>query len=167
MDLYYNLALFFHYHYFVLSCNILLLSLLFPGSTSTGPCVYFITKTSMSLLVHLVFSSFFFSGDRIPPVVNCPADREFEVAFGETGRRVNWSLPTVTDNSGTTTFFVSSTTTPNDFFPVGSSTITYTYRDASYNTNSCSFTVVIVEGENLCFCSNCIVCSLLLFPYQL
>ncbi|XP_033626647.1 uncharacterized protein LOC117289582 isoform X15 [Asterias rubens] len=83
--------------------------------------------------------------DNIPPVVTCPDNIAFEVPFGGTGRQVTWQLPTVTDNSGNF-FFVSSSNNPNDFFSVGSNIVTYTYRDAASNQNSCSFTVLITAA---------------------
>ncbi|XP_033626661.1 uncharacterized protein LOC117289582 isoform X28 [Asterias rubens] len=87
--------------------------------------------------------------DNIPPVVTCPDNINFEVPFGGTGRQVTWQQPTVSDNSGNF-FFVSSTNNPNDFFSVGSNIVTYTYRDAASNQNSCSFTVLITaEVDNI------------------
>ena len=83
--------------------------------------------------------------DNIPPVVTCPDNIAFEVPFGGTGRQVTWQQPTVTDNSGNF-FFVSSSNNPNDFFSVGSTIVTYTYRDNSNNQNSCSFTVLITAA---------------------
>ncbi|XP_071789474.1 adhesion G-protein coupled receptor G7-like [Asterias amurensis] len=84
------------------------------------------------------------SRDSTPPVVTCPADFSSEVQIGSSGKQESWALPTVTDNSGSF-FYVSSTHNPNDFFPVGETTIMYTYRDASNNINTCSFTLTIVE----------------------
>ena len=86
--------------------------------------------------------------DNIPPVVTCPDNIAFEVPFGGTGRQVTWQLPTVSDNSGNF-FFVSSSNNPNDFFSVGSNSVTYTYSDDAGNRNSCSFTVVITAAGKL------------------
>ncbi len=72
--------------------------------------------------------------DVIAPVVTCPDNLAFDVPFGSPGRRVTYSLPTVTDNSNEF-FLVSSTNNPNDLFQVGSTTVTYTYRDGSNNRN--------------------------------
>ncbi|XP_033636185.1 tyrosine-protein kinase receptor Tie-2-like isoform X2 [Asterias rubens] len=83
--------------------------------------------------------------DNIPPVVACPDNIAFEVPFGANGRQVTWQQPTVSDNSGNF-FFVSSSNNPNDFFSVGSTIVTYTYRDGSNNQNSCSFTVLITAA---------------------
>ena len=93
---------------------------------------------------------FIFSVDRTPPVVACPLDQTFEVAFGNTGRQVTWNLPTVTDNSGSF-FLVSNTNNPNDVFQVGTNQVTYTYSDAANNENSCSFRVIIVQGSAFLF----------------
>ncbi|XP_033628133.1 hyalin-like isoform X2 [Asterias rubens] len=84
------------------------------------------------------------SFDSTPPVVTCPADVSSDVPNGTFSKQESWTLPTVTDNSGSF-FLVSSTYNPNDFFPVGETTIMYTYRDASNNINTCSFTITIVE----------------------
>ncbi|XP_071789471.1 uncharacterized protein [Asterias amurensis] len=83
--------------------------------------------------------------DSTPPVVTCPADFSSDIPIGSSGKQESWALPTATDNSGSVVF-VSSTHNPNDFFPVGETTIMYTYRDASNNINTCSFTLTIVEG---------------------
>ena len=91
----------------------------------------------------------FFAADSLdstPPVVTCPAVFSSEVPIGSFGKQESWALPTVTDNSGSF-FYVSSTHNPNDFFPVGETTIVYTYGDASNNINTCSFTLTIVEGK--------------------
>ena len=84
--------------------------------------------------------------DATPPVVTCPDDIRSEVPIGTSFRRETWALPTVTDNSGSF-FLVSSNYDPNDVFQVGETIVTYTYRDAANNVNSCSFTIMIVEGK--------------------
>ena len=82
-------------------------------------------------------------------MVVCPDNMAFTIDFGSGGRRVTWTDPTVSDNSGSVTL-VSNTHNSNDLFQVGQTTVTYIYRDASNNRNQCSFTVTITERK-YCF----------------
>ena len=95
----------------------------------------------------------YFSVDGTPPTVTCPADVTFDTVFGGVRRRVNWTEPTVSDNLGNFTL-VSKSHNPNDFFNIGIAVVTYTYKDASNNVNSCTFTVSIVEGNTFCLNPN-------------
>ena len=96
-----------------------------------------------------VFSFFLFSftGDTTPPVIEQLEDITVTVSSGEVGAIVSWEEPSVSDDSGTVTL-VSRTRTPNVFFPVGTTPVTYTYADGSGNTASMTFNVIIsVESE--------------------
>ncbi|OSZ79058.1 hypothetical protein CAP35_12650 [Chitinophagaceae bacterium IBVUCB1] len=54
--------------------------------------------------------------------------------------------PTATDNCGIATF--SSTHNPGNFFPVGTTPVTYTATDIHGNTSTCSFNVTVTDNEN-------------------
>ncbi|XP_022082334.1 uncharacterized protein LOC110974776 isoform X2 [Acanthaster planci] len=83
-------------------------------------------------------------GDTAPPVVtSCPSDITQFVPFLSTGTSVTWTEPTVLDNSGA--FDTVQTRTSGSFFPVGETTVTYTFRDASNNEAICSFVVRVIE----------------------
>jgi hypothetical protein len=84
-----------------------------------------------------------------PIISNCPSD--ISVTTDQTSTSceqvVTWTPPTVTDNCGVITEVSSAPTagltTPGATFPVGTTTITYTFKDASNNVSSCSFDVVV------------------------
>ncbi len=84
------------------------------------------------------------SVDDVAPVINSQ-DTTVTVPLGSPGRTVDFAEPTVTDNSGSASL-VSRTRSPNDFFPVGTNPVTYTFTDPSGNTASTTFNVIVIEG---------------------
>ena len=80
------------------------------------------------------------------PVVTCPEDISREVGINVDGVNVPFVEATAIDNSGTVTL-VSRSHSPNDRFPVGQTTVTYTFQDPSGNRGSCSFTITVVAGK--------------------
>ncbi|XP_038069618.1 uncharacterized protein LOC119738747 isoform X6 [Patiria miniata] len=92
--------------------------------------------------------------DEVPPSVQCPGNVAFDIPFTANDREVTWSEPVVSDNSGTVTF-VSRTHEPNSRFQPGITTVMYTYRDPSGNTESCSFTVTITRRDGVPPVINC------------
>ncbi|XP_072051852.1 hyalin-like [Amphiura filiformis] len=85
--------------------------------------------------------------DNMNPVVTCPADVVKVVSLNAQNSRASWNPPSATDNSGEV-FLVSNTHSPNDFFPVGITMVTYTYRDPSNNIESCVFDVIVIEIDS-------------------
>ena len=86
------------------------------------------------------------SVDSTPPVVSSLNDVIRQLQPGQTGgTNVIWTEPTATDNSGSVTLTARSHF-PGQFFPVGSTTVTYTFSDGSGNIASTSFNV-IVQGK--------------------
>ena len=59
---------------------------------------------------------------------------------------VTWNQPTASDNSGQTPN-VQTTHQSGSSFPVGTSTVIYTFTDAAGNEATCSFNVNIVSGK--------------------
>ncbi|XP_063960800.1 mucin-17-like [Lytechinus pictus] len=85
--------------------------------------------------------------DTTPPVVTVPSGIITEqVEVGTPGINVFYSEPTATDNSGTA-ILDSRTHQPGDFFPVGQTIVTYTFRDPSGNPATGTFTVNVVEVD--------------------
>ena len=79
--------------------------------------------------------------DSIAPVISgCPQSSTYTVDFGTTSRVVTWTEPTATDNSGGQPTVIKSHQ-PGYRFPVGTTQVTYTFRDQSQNPAVCSFTV--------------------------
>ncbi|XP_070540818.1 uncharacterized protein [Ptychodera flava] len=87
--------------------------------------------------------------DDEPPAVNgCPADITV-TAPDHVGIAVSWTPPSATDNSGEAVIMVSSHE-PGDFFPIGTSGVTYQLSDPSQNVATCSFEVnVIATGSGV------------------
>jgi gliding motility-associated-like protein len=82
----------------------------------------------------------------VPVISGCPSD-----IIGYTGNRqscdqiATWTPPTATDNcTGPVT--VTSNYYPGNLFPVGSTTVIYTFTDASGNVSTCSFNVTIIDN---------------------
>lgn len=81
-----------------------------------------------------------------PTFSNCPGNISVGNDPGECGANVDWQLPIFSDNcpGGST----SSNFDPLDFFPVGSTTVTYEGSDAAGNAAiDCSFVVTVNDTE--------------------
>ncbi len=61
---------------------------------------------------------------------------------GSCGAIISWPDPNVSDNCG---FVISSTHNSGDFFPVGTTTVTYTATDDSGNSSTSSFQVTVID----------------------
>ncbi|XP_072016323.1 uncharacterized protein [Amphiura filiformis] len=85
--------------------------------------------------------------DNNPPVISPHDDVTVFVSAGSPGTTVNWLEPTVTDDSGNPSL-VSRTRSPNSFFNVGTTPVTYTYQDPSGNQASITFNVNVIEQGN-------------------
>ncbi|XP_033640824.1 hyalin-like [Asterias rubens] len=84
----------------------------------------------------------------------CPTEITTYAENGGTTATVDWTLPTVTDNSGVTPE-VTSTYEPNSVFNVGNTFVTYTASDESGNGASCFFVVSVIECSlTISSCSN-------------
>ncbi|PIK52771.1 hyalin [Apostichopus japonicus] len=94
------------------------------------------------------------SVDNIPPVINCPGDQTANTDISNSGVVVFFTEPTASDNSGTA-ILVLQTADPGDFFTVGTTPVTYTYRDPSNNQQSCTFNIVVVRVDNTPPVINC------------
>ena len=88
--------------------------------------------------------------DNQPPVfAACPADFTIPNAAGTCAANATWTEPTVSDNcTATGMLVVSRSHAPNDSFPVGVTTVTYSTMDATGNMGSCSFDVTVEDTED-------------------
>lgn len=84
--------------------------------------------------------------DEQPPSVSCPADVQHTALTGQGGSNMEWNEPRAFDNSGTADL-VSRSHTPGSFFPMGETSVTYTFADPSGNVASCSFNVIVSESK--------------------
>jgi gliding motility-associated-like protein len=82
--------------------------------------------------------------DLTPPVFsNCPI--QIDAVANSCEVEVSWSPPLATDNCGTIT--INSSHTPGEMFPIGETKVTYTAVDLQGNTSTCSFDVVVTDGN--------------------
>ena len=70
------------------------------------------------------------------------------IPFGTQSMMATWTELTATDNSGITPT-VTQSHQPGDSFPVGTTSVTYTFTDMAGNQATCTFDVII--GNYLCF----------------
>jgi large repetitive protein len=83
--------------------------------------------------------------DNVKPVINaCPAGDILASATSSCGATVSWDPPTFSDNCGTGSF--TSTHTPGQVFPVGTTTVTYTATDVIGNSTLCTFRVIVTDN---------------------
>ncbi len=80
-----------------------------------------------------------------PVITGCPANITVGNDPNVCGAMVSWIEPTATDNVGVASF--TSDHKPGDSFPVGTTTVTYTAKDAAGNMAVCSFTVTVEDLE--------------------
>ena len=81
--------------------------------------------------------------DKTPPVITCPAN--ISSTTPDLCAIATWVAPTATDNCGTPTIISSSTLKSGDCFPVGTTTIGYSARDAQGNLANCSFNITVTR----------------------
>lgn len=88
-----------------------------------------------------------FLSDFIPPTITgCPNDIFESVDVNLSGAIVQYTPPVAQDNSGTATL-VSTPQPSGTFFPIGKTTITFTYRDPSGNEAVCTFCITVSAGK--------------------
>ncbi|XP_038072761.1 uncharacterized protein LOC119741140 isoform X2 [Patiria miniata] len=83
--------------------------------------------------------------DMEDPMITCP--RNIEVfADSDTTIRLNWTLPTASDNSGRLTLNI--THQLNSEFPVGTTDITVAATDPSGNSANCTFSAIVYPNDS-------------------
>jgi hypothetical protein len=84
--------------------------------------------------------------DTTPPAItHCPDDITVNNDPGECGANVDWTEPTAEDDCCLASF--TSTHSPGDFFPLGTTTVTYTATDCGDLTATCTFDVTVKDNE--------------------
>ncbi len=81
-----------------------------------------------------------------PQIVGMPGDLTYTSDLDQCGANVDWLEPTGIDGCNLASF--ESNHHPLDFFPVGTTTVTYVATDASGNTASASFEITIIDDES-------------------
>lgn len=93
--------------------------------------------------------------DITPPTLSaCPQSRTINNFPGACGERVQFALPSATDNCGTATVTQIEGPASNDNFFPGTTTVSFLATDQSGNTSTCSFTVTVNDNEapSVTFC---------------
>ncbi|MBK8624415.1 MAG: HYR domain-containing protein [Saprospiraceae bacterium] len=88
------------------------------------------------------------SNDVTPPVFsNCPANITVNVDVDLCASNVVYSTPIATDCNNPVTVVRTSGIASGSIFPLGVSTIVFTATDRCGNTNTCSFTITVVDTD--------------------
>jgi len=83
---------------------------------------------------------------------NVPTDIVASVDAGLCGAAVSWTAPLANDNCAVFNF--SSSHTPGNFFPVGTTTVTYSATDISGNLGQVTFLVTVTDDEDPAIAGN-------------
>ena len=85
--------------------------------------------------------------DTEAPVIvgGCPSNITLTNDAGVCGAVATWTVPTVSDNCGGAT--IASNHNSGEVFPIGTTTVTYTAKDAAGNVTTCSFTVTVTDTQ--------------------
>ena len=81
-----------------------------------------------------------------PSILSCPNNVTTQVDPGNFGTIVSWRGPEIQDASGDVMLLVQ-THAPGTFFTVGSTIVSYIYRDYANNMAKCSFFVTVIRGK--------------------
>jgi Bacterial Ig domain/HYR domain len=81
--------------------------------------------------------------DRDPDISGCPGDITVDALFGGCSRSVSWTEPTATDNCDGALSYISRSHSPGSSFDVGTTEVTYTFRDSAGNSDQCRFDVTV------------------------
>ncbi|MBL7923735.1 MAG: HYR domain-containing protein [Bacteroidia bacterium] len=74
---------------------------------------------------------------------DCPADIVTTNLPGVCGNNVAWIAPVASDNCAVV---ITSNKNPGDFFPIGTTVVTYTATDGCGNVRTCSFNVIVNQS---------------------
>lgn len=125
-----------------------------PGAVLTQTTV--VTYTAEDIAGNQSTCSFTITVEGITPIVfnNFPGNLEVNAAQGQCGANIGWTPPTASggcnaDSGGMITITTSDNVAPGDFFPVGVTTVIYTATDEAGQTVSDSFTVTVVDNQDL------------------
>jgi hypothetical protein len=83
--------------------------------------------------------------DTIPPAIACPVDITVG-SFDNFGAMVTYDIPVGIDNCGITYTNITDSELSAGIFLIGTTPVTYITEDASGNSNSCSFSVTVIDS---------------------
>jgi hypothetical protein len=87
--------------------------------------------------------------DNTPPVISgCPTNQTVYTGAGRTtcDQVATWTEPTATDNCDGSVAYFSRSNAPGSTFGKGTSTVTYIFKDAAGNADSCKFNVTVIDN---------------------
>ncbi|XP_072046101.1 hyalin-like [Amphiura filiformis] len=85
--------------------------------------------------------------DIIPPTIHlCPHDLKRDIEIGSFGAIVDWNEPKATDASNDAMLLVQ-THVPGTFFAVGTTIVTYIFKDDANNMERCTFSITVNAVE--------------------
>lgn len=126
------------------------LTTVFIAQADVTPCQTYHFKLGVADATDNILSSGVFLEEgslsvQPPSISGCPAPINVATAANATscGRTVTWAEPTAANNCLNVT--VNQSHHPGDFFPVGTTTVTYDFTNAG-GTSSCSFNVTVTDG---------------------
>jgi HYR domain/PKD-like domain len=113
-------------------------------STGVTPVVIFVTDesgNSSNCTVNITVID-----DTPPSITGCPSDISVTSDTSYCGAEPSWTLPLASDNCPGVV--ISSTHSPGDFFPVGTTTVTYMATDLAGLTDHCSFNLEVFTAPD-------------------
>ncbi len=117
---------------------------IFPIGTTTN--IYEATDASGNTTLDSFIVTVY--DDQKPDIIGCPSNISQDNDTDACGAIVNWTEPTATDNcDGDLAGYLSRSHAPGDFFPVGTTTVSYVFEDATGNQETCSFDVIISDTQ--------------------
>ena len=84
-----------------------------------------------------------------PVIIDCPQSVMETISLGSSSGIVTWTEPTAIDNAGGETTVLKSHE-PGTSFPVGTTQVSYLFRDQNGNEATCSFAVI---GNGILCCA--------------
>ncbi|XP_072046539.1 hyalin-like [Amphiura filiformis] len=94
------------------------------------------------------------SDTRAPSIISCPNNETVKIDIGSFGAIVNWDAPMAEDTSGYVMLLVQ-THAPGTFFAIGTTMVSYIFRDNANNMAKCSFSVTVTAAESSSMIFNC------------
>ena len=120
------------------------------GSTSLGAGVHTIKYTATDVNGNKSYASFIITvEDNIPPTITgCPVVAPVNAVAGTCGARVFYLAPTASDNCTGVSLTINNTDyLSGNIFPVGTTPVIYTAKDASGNEVTCTINVTVNDVE--------------------
>ncbi|MEM1118911.1 MAG: HYR domain-containing protein [Bacteroidota bacterium] len=124
-----------------------------PGTVFNQP-ITVVTYTAEDAFGNQATCSFTVTVEGVSPIVfeSFPGNITVNAAQGQCGANIGWTEPTATGGCNADTaaiIIVAGDATPGDFFPVGTTVITYTAADAAGQSITDSFTVTVIDNQEL------------------